>query len=50
MLGMLLVVLLSVWVLGVSTAHTLGGFIHVLLVAALGVGLVRVIRPREPVA
>ena len=48
MLGMLLIILLSVWLLGMTTAHTLGGFIHVLLVAAVGVGLLRLIRPREP--
>jgi hypothetical protein len=40
-LGVLLIVL---WLLGVATAHTLGGFIHVLLVAAMIVLLLRVIR------
>jgi hypothetical protein len=37
------VVLLVLWVLGLVTAHTLGGFIHALLVLAIVVVLLRVI-------
>jgi Family of unknown function (DUF5670) len=37
-------VLFVLWLLGVISAHTLGGFIHVLLAAAIVVFLLRVIR------
>ena len=38
------VILLILWLLGVITAHTLGGFVHVLLVAAIIVMLLRIIQ------
>jgi hypothetical protein len=44
----LLVILLLLWVLGLATANTLGGLIHVLLVIAVIVVLVRVIQGRNP--
>ena len=44
----LLVILLLLWVLGLATANTLGGLIHVLLVIAIVVFLVRVIQGRNP--
>ena len=44
----LLVILLLLWVLGLATANTLGGLIHVLLVIAIVVVLVRVIQGRNP--
>ena len=37
------------WLLGVVSANTLGGFIHVLLVVAIGVVLIRIIQGRRPV-
>jgi len=40
-LGVLLIVL---WLVATTTAHTFGGFIHVLLVAAMIVLLLRIIR------
>jgi hypothetical protein len=40
---------LVLWLLGLVTSYTLGGFIHVLLVAALVVVLIRVIQGRRPV-
>jgi len=44
----LLVILLLLWVLGLATANTLGGLIHVLLVIAIVLFLVRVIQGRNP--
>ncbi|HKW13891.1 MAG TPA: lmo0937 family membrane protein [Candidatus Krumholzibacteria bacterium] len=49
MLWTLAVVLLILWLLGMITAHTMGGFIHILLVVALVVVLLRVISGRKPV-
>jgi hypothetical protein len=44
MLMTLLVVLLVLWLLGVVSSYTLGGFIHILLVLAIAVVLIRVIQ------
>jgi hypothetical protein len=43
------VVLLLLWALGLVTSYTLSGFIHILLVAAVVIVLVRVIQGRRPV-
>lgn len=48
MIGTLLIVLLVLWLLGVVTSYTLGGFIHILLVVAIVVVLLRVIQGRNP--
>jgi uncharacterized membrane protein len=48
MLWAIAVVLLVLWVVGLVSSHTLGGFIHFLLVVAVIVVLVRVIRGRRP--
>ncbi len=48
MLSTLLIVLLVLWLLGVVTSYTLGGFIHILLVVAIVVVLLRVIQGRNP--
>ena len=48
MLSTLIVVLLILWLLGVVTSYTLGGFIHILLVVAVIVVLLRVIQGRNP--
>ncbi len=42
--------LLILWVLGLVTSYTLGGFIHILLVVAIIMFLVRIIQGRNPVA
>jgi hypothetical protein len=47
MLWTIAVVLLVLWVLGLVSSYTLGGFIHVLLVIALVVFLVGVIQGRR---
>ena len=49
MLYTIAVVLLVLWALGFVSAYTMGGFIHVLLVIAIVVILVRVISGRRPV-
>jgi hypothetical protein len=43
------VILLILWLLGLVTSYTLGGFIHVLLVVAIIVVLVRIIQGQKPV-
>ena len=48
MLYTIAVVLLILWVLGLVTSYTLGGFIHILLVIAIVVVLLRVISGRRP--
>jgi uncharacterized protein (DUF58 family) len=47
MLWTIAVILLVLWVLGLVSSYTLGGFIHVLLVVALVVFLVGVIQGRR---
>jgi hypothetical protein len=49
MLWTIFVILLVLWLLGVVTSYTLGGFIHVLLVIALVVVLINVIQGRRVV-
>jgi hypothetical protein len=48
MISTLLVVLVVLWLLGITTAYTMGGFIHILLVLAIVVVLVRIIQGRNP--
>ncbi|HSU64683.1 MAG TPA: lmo0937 family membrane protein [Burkholderiales bacterium] len=49
MLYTIAVVLLILWALGLVSSYTIGGFIHVLLVLAIVVILLRVISGRDPV-
>jgi Family of unknown function (DUF5670) len=49
MLETIAVLLLIFWALGLVTSYTLSGFIHILLVAAVVVILVRVIQGRRPI-
>lgn len=49
MLWTIFVILLVLWLLGVVTSYTLGGFIHLLLVIALVVLLIQLITGRRPV-
>ena len=49
MLWTLFVVLLLLWVLGVVSAYTLGGFIHLLLVIAVVALLIQLITGRRTV-
>ena len=48
MLYTIAVVLLLLWLLGLITAYTMGGLIHILLVIAIVVVLVRVISGNKP--
>jgi hypothetical protein len=48
MLWTIAVILLVLWALGLVTAYTMSGFIHVLLVCAIVVVLIRVIQGRRP--
>jgi hypothetical protein len=47
MLWTIFVILLVMWLLGLITSYTLGGFIHLLLVVALVVLLINVIQGRR---
>jgi hypothetical protein len=47
MLWTLAVVLLVLWALGLVSSYTMGGFIHILLVIAIVVVLVRIIQGRR---
>jgi hypothetical protein len=49
MLWTIAVILLIMWLLGMVTATTMGGFIHLLLVLAIVAVLIRVIQGRTPV-
>lgn len=48
MLETIAVVLILLWIIGMVSSYTLGGFIHILLVIAIVVILVRVIQGRRP--
>jgi uncharacterized membrane protein len=50
MLYAIAVVLIVLWLLGMVTSYTMSGFIHVLLVIAIVVVLLRVIRGRGPLS
>lgn len=50
MLWTIAVLLLILWLLGMVSSYTLGGFIHILLVLAVIVVLIRIIQGRNPVA
>ncbi len=47
MLWTLAVILVAMWLLGMITSYTLGGFVHILLVVAIIVVLVRLIQGRR---
>lgn len=48
MLWTIFVVLFVLWLLGVVSAHTLGGYIHILLVLAVAAVLIRIIQGKKP--
>lgn len=47
MLWTILVVLFALWLFGVVTSYTLGGFIHVLLLVALAIFVINLIQGRR---
>jgi hypothetical protein len=48
MLTTIIVLLIVLWALGLLTSYTMGGLIHILLVVAIVLVLVRVIQGRKP--
>ena len=48
MLSTIVIVLIILWLLGMATSYTLGGLVHVLLVIAIVVVLIRIIQGRNP--
>jgi hypothetical protein len=49
MLWTIFVLLLILWLLGMVSSYTLGGFIHILLILAIAVVLIRIIQGRNPI-
>jgi hypothetical protein len=49
MLYTIAVVLVLLWLLGMVSSYTIGGFVHILLVIALITVLIRVIQGRRPI-
>ena len=47
MLWTIFVILLVLWLLGVVTSHTLGGFIHVLLIVAVILAVMQLVQGRR---
>jgi hypothetical protein len=50
LLWTIFVILLILWLVGMVSSYTVGGFIHILLVLAIIVVLIRVIQGRRPIA
>jgi Family of unknown function (DUF5670) len=50
MIWTIFVILLVLWLLGLVTSYTMGGFIHILLVLAIVILIIRVIQGRRPIA
>jgi hypothetical protein len=50
MLETLAIVLVVLWLLGLVSSYTMGGFIHLLLVVALVTILIRAVRGNKPIA
>lgn len=49
MLETIAIILLVLWLLGMVSSYTIGGFIHVLLVLAIVVFLIRIVQGRKVV-
>ena len=49
MLWTIFVILVVLWLLGMVSSYTLGGFIHILLLLAVAVVLINIIQGRRPV-
>lgn len=50
MLETIAILLVLLWLLGLVSSYTMGGFIHILLIVALITILIRVIRGNKPIA
>jgi hypothetical protein len=49
MLNVILVLLVLMWLAGMVSSYTMGGFLHLLLLLAVAVFLIRLIQGRNPV-
>jgi hypothetical protein len=49
MLWTIFLLLMILWVLGMVSSYTLGGFIHILLILAIATVLIRIIQGRNPI-
>jgi Family of unknown function (DUF5670) len=49
MLWTIFVILVIMWLLGMVSSYTMGGFIHILLILAIAVVLINIIQGRRPV-
>jgi Family of unknown function (DUF5670) len=49
MLWTVFLLLMILWLLGMVSSYTLGGFIHILLILAIATVLIRIIQGRNPV-
>lgn len=49
MLWTIFMILMILWLLGMVSSYTLGGFIHLLLILAIAVVLINIIQGRRPV-
>jgi Family of unknown function (DUF5670) len=47
-LRIIAILMLLLWILGLFTGHTMGGFIHTLLVLAIVLGLIELVRGNNP--
>ncbi len=48
MLEIIAIILVLMWLLGMISSYTIGGYIHLLLVVALVTVIIRVVRGRDP--
>ena len=48
MLKTIFIILFALWLLGMVSNNTMGGFIHILLVLAIGSVLIRIIQGKNP--
>ncbi len=48
MLETIAIILVILWILGLVSSYTMGGFVHILLVLAIVVVLIRVLQGRRP--
>ena len=49
MLWLIFVILFVLWLIGMVSSYTFGGFLHILLVIAIAAVLIRVIQGRNPI-
>jgi len=49
MIWTIFLLLMILWLLGMVSSYTLGGFIHILLILAIAIVLIRVIQGRNPI-